>query len=196
MDEMFTLADIHFFFGFSVYLVFSYIVRKLLFEEQNVPHFLCLGVQLLHIPSGLARSQHHRYLSLNIATAFYYFYVYVYYVSYSAQFTALLTNSRHDPRITRLNTIRHSMHDIYVTASLLHNYPDVHKLIREQLREPIEITKEELQEKMKSTYRDFVVIFNDHSFRASLANMENAQKYYYVSETFGGYLNWLPILVP
>lgn len=185
MDTMFTLLDIYIFFGFSVYLMFSYIVRKLLFEEQDVPHFLCLAVKVLYVPSGLARSQHHRYLSLNIATAFYYFYAYVHFVSYSAQFTSLLTNSRHDPRITRLNTIRHSKHDIYVTASLLQSHPNIDKLVIERLREPIQITTEELQQKMKTTDRDFVVIYNDHSFRAILSNMENAQKYYYVSETFG-----------
>lgn len=185
VDKMMSLGNAYFLIGFSAYLMFSYIVRKLLFEDPTITSFFSYALQVLYETAGVASLQQHHLLSVYIVKAFYCFFVYIYFVTCTGRIVSLMSSAARTPKITSLDTIKYSDMDIILSVPFHLGHPGLIDLVRERLREPLQITSQEVKEKIQTTDREFVAIINDKSARAFLENMLPDQRYYLVTETLG-----------
>lgn len=185
VDKMMSLENSYFLFGFSAYLMFTYIVRKLLFEDRTITSFFSYALHLLYETAGVASPQHHHFLSVNIVKGFYCFFVYIYFVTCTGRLVSLMSSAARTPRITSLDTIKYSDMDIVLSVPFHLGHPGLIDLVRERLREPLQITSQKVKQKIQTTDREFVAIFNDQSARSFLANTLPDQRYYLVKETLG-----------
>lgn len=185
VDKIFTIIDNFYLFGFGAYVIFSYIGRKLIFEDPTAPSFLGLLSEIFFEMLGQSARQPPRRISICISKGVYYFFVYIYCVVYTGRIFALMSNCMAEKPVSSLRTINDSHLDIVLTAPILQRFPEVYDLVVQRMREPVTLTPREFEARIATDQDVFATIFTQSSLRRRDSIALQSRGYRLVRERFG-----------
>lgn len=179
------LSNTYSLYAFVLYILLSYLGRKLILEDRSTPSFCELALSVLYESTGQTIQQHHQFYFLNVARIFYHFFIYVTSIYGVAVMTVQMASGGFGPQISKLSSIRDSNIEVVFVNAFHREYPGLFDLVEDRLGTPNEMSVLEIKVKFVTDCSTFAVAINDRSIRVFRDFQLPERMIYVVPESFG-----------